>query len=242
MELEGRTALVTGAGATGGIGFQIARALEREGAKVLISGRSRRRGEAAARELGGSARFVLADLTQLDQVRRLAADAGPVDVLVNNAAAITTWATLEQPADEYEEVFSTNVRAPYFLTAALAPGMVANGRGSIVNVSSVVARVGTAGTSVYAASKAAIESLTRTWAAELGPDGVRVNAVSPGPVASEKVLAIAAESVARSGRSTPLGRVGTTSEIAEAVLFLASDRAGYVTGACIPVDGGRAAV
>ncbi|MBS1677081.1 MAG: SDR family oxidoreductase [Actinobacteria bacterium] len=242
MELEGRVALVTGAGATGGIGFEIARALRREGARVLISGRDAERGEATCRALGGGTRFLLANLADVGQVRRLAEEAGEVDVLVNNAAGISFWPTAEQPLDEYEMVFATNVRAPYFLTSALAPGMVARGGGSIVNLSTVAAGLGTPGVSVYAASKAALESLTRTWAAEYGPHGVRVNTVAPGPIESEKVLILMGETIEEVGRESPLGRVGRTAEVAETVAFLACPRAGYVSGACIPVDGGRSAV
>jgi NAD(P)-dependent dehydrogenase (short-subunit alcohol dehydrogenase family) len=242
MELESRTALITGSGATGGIGFATARLLAGEGAEVVLTGRDAGRGEQAAGELGGKARFVLADLSNLDSVRALAQAAGEVDILVNNAAAIAFGPTTEQDVPSFEESFATNVRAPYFLTAALAPGMIARGRGSIVNVTTMAAHLGMAGMSVYGATKSAVESLTRTWAAEFAPAGVRVNSVSPGPTASEKVAGLMGEAAQELGRSTPLARMASTEEIAQAILFLAGPRSSYVTGTVLAADGGRTAI
>jgi len=133
MQLQNKTALITGAGAKGGIGAAIASLFAREGAHVVVSGRDAQRGEQAVAEItsaGGNARFVLADLSDLGDVARLAQEAGDVDVLVNNAAVFPFGPTVEQDATSYDEVFATNVRAPYFLTAALAPKMLAKGSGS----------------------------------------------------------------------------------------------------------------
>jgi NAD(P)-dependent dehydrogenase (short-subunit alcohol dehydrogenase family) len=185
---------------------------------------------------------VLADLTDMGAVAHLGEQAGEVDILVNNAAALTFGPTVEQDVQSFEEVFATNVRAPFFLTAALAPGMLAKGSGSIVNVSTMVATIGLAGMSVYSASKAALESLTRTWAAEFASAGVRVNTVAPGPTRSDKVADAMGEAGEELGRSTPLGRMASTAEIAQVILFLAGDRSSYVTGATIAADGGRTAV
>jgi len=243
MELEHKTALVTGAGAVGGIGYEIAAQLAAEGAEVIISGRDSVRGEEAARALGGKTRFVHADLTKLDEVEALAKNVGDVDILVNNAAAFTAAPTAEQDSESFDSVFDSNVRGPYFLTAALAPKMMANGGGSIINISTMVAQIGMPGMSVYSASKAAVESLTRTWAAEFAAGGVRVNTVSPGPTLSAKFEAPeAAGLVQQLGQTTALKRAASTSEIAEVVVFLAGDRSSYVTGATIPADGGRTAI
>jgi NAD(P)-dependent dehydrogenase (short-subunit alcohol dehydrogenase family) len=245
MELEHKTALITGAGATGGIGAAAARLFADEGADVVIAGRNAERAEEVVRDIvgsGGSARFVLGDLADLADVRRIADEAGDVDILVNNAAAITTGPTVDQDVESFDESFATNVRAPYFLTAALAPKMVANGGGSIVNVSTMVATIGLAGMSVYGATKSALESLTRAWAAEFGGSGVRVNAVAPGPTRSDKVMGAMGEAAEQLGQGTPLARMASTAEIAQVVLFLASDRSSYVTGATFAADGGRTAV
>ncbi len=145
--------------------------------------------------------------------------------------------------ESFDAVFTANVRAPYFLTAALAPAMVAKGSGSIVNVSSMAARIGMPGLSVYSATKAALEALTRTWAAEFSPAGVRVNAVAPGPTRTDMVLAaMGEEGAGQVGKSTLLGRLATPREIAEVIAFLAGDRAAYVTGAVIAADAGRTAI
>lgn len=239
-ELEGLTALVTGG--TAGIGLESARLLARAGAAVIITGRDVERGEKAVAELGTGVRFIAADLSDLRAVAALARQCGRVDVLVNNAASFPGAATLEQDVASFERTFDTNVRGAYFLVAALAPGMVSRGGGSIVNVTSMVAFKGVPGASTYSASKAALESLTRTWAAEFGPSGVRVNSVAPGPTATEGVAAEWGDVNEELGRALPLGRTADASEIAEAVLFLASPRSSFITGSTLHADGGGAAV
>ena len=243
MELTGKIALVTGS--TAGIGAETARLLAAAGAEVVVTGRSAERGAATVRTVtdhGGRARFVPADLTDLDSLRHLADEAGAVDVLVNNAAVFPGAPTTSQDVESFDAALAANVRAPYFLTAALAPGMVARGSGSIVNVSTMAARVGMPGLSLYSATKAALESLTRTWAAEFSPAGVRVNTVAPGPTRTDMVLTAMGEEGARQiAGTTLLGRLATPREIAEVILFLASDRAAYLTGATIAADAGRTA-
>lgn len=253
MELSGKTALVTGA--TGGIGGATAKLLATAGAHVVVTGRDAERGAAVVKtiaEQGGSARFETADLADPDSVQALVEAVGRVDILVNNAAIFPMGPTLPQDAGggpvaldtaSFDTVFATNVRAPYQLTAGFAPGMIARGSGAIVNVSSMAARIGMAGLPVYSATKAALESLTRTWAAELSPSGVRVNAVAPGPTRTDMVLAtMGAEGAAQVGATTLLSRLADPKEIAEVILFLVSDRAAYLTGATIAADGGRTAV
>lgn len=243
MQLEDRVALITGS--TSGIGAETARLFASEGAEVVVTGRQRDRGEQVVREIcdaGGRARFIDADLTDRASIRRVAEEAGEVDILVNNAAAFPMGRTVEQDADSFDRAIEANLRAPYFLTAALVPGMLARGRGSIVNVSTMAAKIGMPGLSVYGATKAALESLTRTWAAEFAGSGVRVNGVSPGPTATDGVIARWGNSLDDLGRTTLLSRTAAPSEIAQAILFLASDRSSYITGATLAADGGRTAI
>jgi NAD(P)-dependent dehydrogenase (short-subunit alcohol dehydrogenase family) len=150
--------------------------------------------------------------------------------------------SIEQDAVTFHDLVSVNLRAPYFLTAAIAPHMVARGTGSIINISSTVAQLGTPGTSIYAATKAALESLTRTWAAEFAAGGVRVNTVTPGAVRTHKVVSLLGDATDDLGKTTLIGRIGEAHEIAQTVLFLASDRASYVTGTNIAVNGGRTSI
>lgn len=239
-ELAGQTALVTGG--TAGIGLESARLLARHGASVIITGRSAARGAAAVADLGAGVRFVAADLSDLDSVKSLVHYCGDgVDIVVNNAASFPGALTVEQDVASFTATFDTNVRGAYFLVAALAPGMMRRGRGSIVNVTSMVAFKGVPGASSYSASKAALESLTRTWAAEFGPHGVRVNSVAPGPTATEGVVAEWGDVNDELGRALPLGRTARAVEIAEAVLFLASPRSSFITGSTLHADGGGAA-
>jgi NAD(P)-dependent dehydrogenase (short-subunit alcohol dehydrogenase family) len=243
VELTGKTALITGA--TGGIGGATARLLAARGAQIVASGRDQQRGDQLVKEItaaGGVARFVAADLTDAGQVRQLAAAAGDVDILINNGALFPVAPTTEQEANGLDQALAANVRAPYLLTAALAPAMVARGSGTIVNISTMAARIGMAGLSAYAATKAALEALTRTWAAEFSPSGVRVNAVSPGPTRTDMVVILGEEGAAQVAATTLLNRLADPVEIAEVIAFLVSDRSTFMTGAVVPVDAGRTAI
>jgi NAD(P)-dependent dehydrogenase (short-subunit alcohol dehydrogenase family) len=242
MDLATQRALVTGA--TSGIGRAVALQLAEAGAEVVVAGRDLARGAetvAAIEDAGGSARFIAADLDDLDSVLRLAEQVGDVDILVNNAGVFPFAPTHETEPDDFHATFDVNVRAPFFLTAALAPKMAARGGGSIVNVATMVAHFGMPGLSAYAASKAALVSLTQTWAAEYGPQGVRVNAVSAGPTRTEGSAAMGDDLDALASTS-PIGRPASPEEIAEAIVFLASPRSSYINGAILPADGGRTAV
>lgn len=242
-EMNGRTALVTGS--TAGIGEATAKLLARNGASIVVTGRDRDRGAAVVDAItaeGGDARFVPADLSDLASVAALAAEAGSVDILVNNAAIFPGGALVDQEVASFEAAFDLNVRAPYFLTAAVVPGMIERGRGSVINVSTMAARIGMAGLSTYSATKAAIESLTRTWAVELGGSGVRVNTVAPGPTRTDMVMTMMGEEgAAMVAGTTILGRLASPQEIAEVIGFLASDSSSYLTGATIAADAGRTA-
>lgn len=240
MELADKTALITGG--TAGIGLACARLFAREGATVAITGRDAARGAAAAAGIGSGVRFLRADLADVESVRALARHAGVVDILVNNAASFPSALTLDQQLDSFETTFDTNVRGAYFLAAGLVPGMLDRGHGSIVNVTTMVASKGVPGAGAYSASKAALESLTRTWAAEFGPSGIRVNSVAPGPTRTEGVEAEWGETNEQLGRSLPLGRTASPDEIAQAVMFLASPRATFITGSVLHADGGGSAI
>jgi NAD(P)-dependent dehydrogenase (short-subunit alcohol dehydrogenase family) len=236
--VEGQRALVTGA--TSGIGRAVALQLARDGAEVLVHGRDAVRGAATVEEItasGGKASFVAADLGDIDDVQWLASEVRDVDILINNAGIALFVPTAEFDVAAFDRMFASNVRAPFFLVARLAPGMAARGHGSIVSMSSMVGGVGLVGGAAYGATKASLEAMTRAWAAEYSASGVRVNAIAPGPVytpASRRSEAL--------GETTPMRRASQPEEIAEVVAFLASPRASYITGATVAADGGRRAI
>ena len=237
-DLEGKVALVTGA--TSGIGQAAAIQLAAQGATVIVHGRDANRGAAVVAEIengGGSARFVGADLGEPAQALRLAREAGDVDILVNNAGFAWFGPSATLDAKTLDQLFAANVQAPYLLVSVLAPKMVARGDGVIINIASRAGTVGQPTTAAYGATKAALASFARSWAAEYGPAGIRVNAVSPGPVYTNAAEREVFESL---GETTVLGRAGQPQEIAEVIGFLASPRASYITGTNVAVDGGRA--
>ncbi|MEU9156929.1 SDR family NAD(P)-dependent oxidoreductase [Streptomyces sp. NPDC048417] len=247
VDLTGRVALLTGA--TSGIGAATASLFAERGAHVLVAGRDAERGDkvvAAVRERGGKADFLAAELRDADSVRQLARRAtelggGRVDIIVNNAGIFPFGATAETPSSDVDAVYDLNVKAPFYLVAELAPGMAERGQGAIVNVSTMVAEYGVVGMALYGSSKAAVNLLTKAWAAEFGPRGVRVNAVEPGPTRTEGTAAMG-EDLDVLAAQAPAGRPGEAREIAEAIAYLASDAASFVQGAILPVDGGRTAV
>jgi NAD(P)-dependent dehydrogenase (short-subunit alcohol dehydrogenase family) len=245
-ELSGTTALVTGG--TSGIGRATAFALASRRARVVLSGRDEGRGDQVVKDIqsgGGTAEFLVADLRDETSARTLATRAtqrtGHVDVLVNSAGIYPFGRTEQTTEKEFDAVFAVNVKAPYFLVAELAPAMATRGHGAIVNVTTMAAEFGIAEMAVYGASKAALALLTKSWAAEYGPRGVRVNAVSPGPIRTEGTASMG-EALDELAAAAPAGRPGTPDEIADAIAYLASEHASFVHGAILPVDGGRVAV
>ena len=240
--MAGSTALVTGA--TSGIGREIALRLAESGVEVVVHGRSAERGAKAVRDIenaGGRVRFVAADLNDGDDVRRLAAEAGPVNILINNAGIYKFGATADTDDATFDEHVNVNLRAPYILVQQLVPGTIKRGRGSVVNVSTVAASVPASGARIYGASKAGFELLTRVWADEFGESGVRVNGIAVGPTDTPGVAALPGmlEAVAA---STALGRPAEPSEIASAVVFLSSADASYVNRAVLLASGGQRAI
>ncbi|MEU8489344.1 SDR family oxidoreductase [Streptomyces sp. NPDC048641] len=235
-----RTALVTGA--TSGIGRATAKKLARDGFKVLVHGRDADRGAAVVKEiegLGGQAEFHAADLTDIAALKQLAETAQGVEALVNNAGFSWFGPTADLEPDTFDALFDANVRSAYYLTAAIAPQMAERGGGAVINLGSMAGQIGLAGGAAYGATKAALTSLTRAWAAEYSPRGVRINTIAPGPAYTG---GSSRESLTALGKTTLLARTAEAEEIADVIAFLASPAAGYVTGAVIPVDAGRTAV
>jgi NAD(P)-dependent dehydrogenase (short-subunit alcohol dehydrogenase family) len=247
MARSSLTALITGG--TSGIGRATANKLAQLGIYVLVVGRNPERGKKTIDEIraaGGKTEFIASDLRDAASARDVARKAielanGHVDILINNAGIYPFGPTHEMTEEQFDQVFSINVKVPYFLVAELAPLMAKRGKGAIVNLSTMAADYGAPGMSLYGSSKAAINLLTKTWAAEYGPSGVRVNAVSPGPTRTEGTDAMG-EGLEQLAAQAPAGRPATADEIAEAIVFLATDRASFVYGAKLAVDGGRTAI
>src|SRR3954454_8040918 len=239
--LEGQRALVTGA--TSGIGRAVALQLARDGAEVLVHGRDAARGAETVEEIaasGGKASFVAADLGDAADVQRLASDVGDVDILINNAGIALFGPTAEFDIAAFDKMFASNVRAAFFLVAAIAPGMAARGHGSIVSLSSMAGGIGLEGGAAYGATKASLAAMTRAWAVEYSASGVRVNAIAPGPVYTPTPSG--PEFITALGETTPMHRASQPEEIAEVISFLAGPRASYITGATVAADGGRRAI
>jgi NAD(P)-dependent dehydrogenase (short-subunit alcohol dehydrogenase family) len=247
MANSNSTALITGG--TSGIGLATAKKLAQLGIHVLVVGRNAERGKKAVeaiRAAGGKAEFLSFDLQDAASARDVAKRAvelgnGQVDILINNAGIFPFGPTHEMTEEQFDSVFSVNVKAAFFLVAELAPLMAKRGKGAIVNTSTMVADFGMPGMSLYGSSKAAINLLTKAWAAEYGPKGVRVNAVSPGPTRTEGTE-VMGEGLEQLAAQAPAGRTASAEEIAEAIVFLATDRASFIYGAKLAVDGGRTAI
>jgi NAD(P)-dependent dehydrogenase (short-subunit alcohol dehydrogenase family) len=244
FSLDGRTALVTGA--SRGIGAAIARSLDRAGARVGLVARTADALDAVAAELEHDPVTIVADLAGDDAPGEIAALAlerlGSIDILVNNAGVGVRTDSTELDGDTIDRIHQLNVRNLLLLTTALIPSMIERGAGSIVNVSSVSGIVGTPRRSAYAASKGAVDAMTRSLAMEYGPRGLRFNAVAPGAVITTMWERNRAQPgvIEQIEAQTALRRWGTPEDIADVVTFLASDAARFVTAQTIEVDGGMA--
>jgi NAD(P)-dependent dehydrogenase (short-subunit alcohol dehydrogenase family) len=246
--LAGKRALVTGA--TSNIGQGIAEAFAAEGALVVVSGRDQERGVRVVAGIcaaGGVAEFVQADLDGSAVGASDLADAavtalgGPIDILVNNAGIFPPDDTVGTDEATFDKVYAVNVKAPFYLTAAVAPTMAARGSGVIINLGSWIVRLGIPVAALYSSTKGALETLTRAWAAEFGPAGVRVNAISPGVIRSPE-LGEAPHPAESMMHGTPAGTTGTPADVAAAAVYLAGDDASFVHGTVLDVDGGRTQV
>jgi NAD(P)-dependent dehydrogenase (short-subunit alcohol dehydrogenase family) len=247
MRLHEKTALVTGA--TSNIGRAIALEFGRQGAHVVVSGRDATRGAQVVEEIraaGGQADFVQIDLDGSPEASSALAEranellGGHIDILVNNAGIFPPATTATTDSATFDRVYAVNVKAPFFLTAVVAPQMAERGEGAIINLGSWVARLGIPISSLYSSTKGALETLTRAWAAEFGPSGVRVNAISPGVTRTD--IPEGEDPAGVMMRGTPSGASGTPDAIAHAAVYLASDEATFVHGTVVDVDGGRMGV
>lgn len=238
-EFEGRRALVTGAGS--GIGAAVARRLAAGGASVVLADVRPDGIEALARELGDGVEPLVLDVRDEAAVAPAVAS---LDVLANVAGIGSTQNAPDTPLEVWEDVFAVNARGTFLTCKHAIPDMIARGGGAIVNVASVAALVGLKNRAAYCASKGAVVALTRALAVDHVGDGIRVNAVCPGTVDSPWVRRLvdeAGESLDALRARQPLGRLGTPDEIAEAIVYLASDRAAFVTGSVFTIDGGLTA-
>lgn len=253
LDFEGQAVLITGG--TSGIGLATAEQFVRRGAAVILAGRGAERGKlAVARlaELGAQAVFVRTDVRDEAQVRNLVTEAldtfGRLDVVVNSAGVINRILLTELDQGDWDAVLDTNLRGVYLVCKHALPSMMEQGRGAVVNVASYLGTYGSRHTTpAYNASKAGVVALTRSLALQVGPRGVRVNAVCPGFVITplnEHIVLDAPDPEAKEremAAAYPLGRLGRPGDVASAILFLASDGAGWITGASLLVDGGLTA-
>ncbi|VGO20410.1 SDR family NAD(P)-dependent oxidoreductase [Pontiella sulfatireligans] len=243
--LQGKVALITGAAR--GIGFGIAQEMIRMGARVVITDLAEESLAKARAELGESCFTYVNNVTKkekhADLVARVEQEVGPINILVNNAGRHGKKPSLECSDDEFEAILDTNLHSIFSLIKAVLPGMMERGNGSIINISSMSAIFGLPQVSAYSSSKTALLGLTRTLTAEYSGSGVRFNCIAPGFIESKMFRVIMTADPVREQKildRTPMKRVGTVQEIGYAAVFLASDAAEFITGVCLPVDGGAA--
>ena len=242
MRLVGKVAIITGAGR--GIGREAAVLFAREGAKVVLADVDPQAEKVVGeiKEFGGEAIFVRSDVTNRESCAAMTAAAvnsfGRIDILINNAGITRDAQLVKLSESDFDRVIAVNLKGTFNATQAVAPQMIDQGSGRIINVSSVVGLYGNFGQTNYAATKAGVIGMTKTWARELGRKGITVNAVAPGFIQTEMTESVPEKVLEMMRGRTPLGRLGTACDVANIYLFLASDDAAYVNGAVVCVDGG----
>jgi 3-oxoacyl-[acyl-carrier protein] reductase len=244
FDLSGKVAVVTGS--SRGIGAGIVKALAGQGAKVVVNHRNSPEGAAevvaAVKANGGEATIIQADVGQSSEAQRLIKDTidtyGQIDILVNNAGTTRDTLIMTMKDDDWDLVLKTNLSSTYYCSKAAVRPMMKKRSGRIINITSVVGLAGQAGQTNYAASKAGIIGFTKSLAKEVGSRNITVNAIAPGFVPTALTEVLPEEMMQAAVANTPLGRLGTVEDVANAVLFLASDEAAFITGQVLTVDGG----
>jgi gluconate 5-dehydrogenase len=241
--LNDTLALITGG--SRGIGYGIAEAFLKQGARVVITGTRADTLEAAAEALGENCFAYVQDVTHKAEhsalIERIEEEVGSIDILVNNAGMHGKLPSMECSDEQFAKIVDTNLHSVFSLTKAVLPGMLERGAGSVINISSMSALFGLPQVSAYSSSKTALLGLTRTLSAEYAGQGVRFNCIAPGFIESKMFREIMDRDPARERKildRTPMGRVGTAQEIGHAAVFLASPASEFITGVCLPVDGG----
>lgn len=243
MRLKDKVALITGAGQ--GIGKLTAMTFAREGARVVVADINMTSAQATAtaiEQADGRAKAVFLDVSRPESVdaafHSLSNWADGLDILVNNAG-ITRDARMQKMSEEqFDAVIAVNLKGVWLCAKAAVPSMVARGGGSIINAASIVGLYGNFGQTNYVAAKSGVIGMTKTWARELGPSGIRVNAIAPGFISTDMIATVPEKVVESMRERTPLRRLGRAEDIANAYLFLASDEASFITGVVLSVDGG----
>ncbi|EDL64062.1 3-oxoacyl-ACP reductase FabG [Bacillus sp. SG-1] len=243
MRLKNKTAVITGS--ANGIGLAAAKKFAQEGCKVIMADYDENKGAAEAEKLqeeGGDTVFYQVDVANRESVDNLAAwvlrDYGSIDILINNAGITRDALMAKMREDDFQRVLDVNLTGVFHCTQALLPALINSGKGKIINTASASGLYGNVGQTNYAASKAAVIGMTKTWAKEFGPKGINVNAVAPGVIETEMTASIPDKVKAQMNALIPLGKFGKPEDAANAYLFLASDESDYVNGVVLQVDGG----
>jgi 3-oxoacyl-[acyl-carrier protein] reductase len=243
VRLKEKTAIITGA--ANGIGFAAAERFAREGANVILAdfdaeiGRQR---EEELREEGLQARFIQVDVSKRESidelVRQVLEEYGRIDILINNAGITRDSMLAKMAAEDFQKVIDVNLTGVFHCTQAVIPSMIEQGKGKIISTSSVSGVYGNIGQTNYAAAKAGVVGMTKTWAKELGRKGINVNAVAPGFIHTGMTAKVPEKVIGQMKQMVPLGRLGSPEDISNAYLFLASDESDYINGTVLHVDGG----
>ncbi len=243
MRVKDKVVIITGGG--GGIGKETALLFAKEGAKVVVADINEKAGAETVdtiKNAGGEAIFAELDVSNREQAKQVVKDTiakyGRIDVLINNAGIIQDALVVKMTEDQWDKVININLKGPFNCIQAVVEQMIAQGSGVILNISSIVALYGNVGQTNYAATKAGLVGMTKTLAKELGKKGIRVNAIAPGFIYTPMTATVPEKILEMMKEKTPLRRLGTPMDVANALLFLSSDEASFINGAVISVDGG----